>query len=232
MTRTESALYRARHLLWIATGIIVLAGGLAFAFYLIGRESHRADLLADEASLRGNAVSTLAGDVRALRQQVKAEGKTPVAPDPSRAVDDLSARSKVPVPIPGPPGLTGSPGPSGAAGRNGVNGKPGASGVSGASGAPGGNGTPGGAGPTGPAGPQGAAGPAGPAGKDGADGRDGQDGQTCPAGYSLQAPSYDPDALVCRENGAPEPSPSPSPTDSTPAPLALALDPQRPRYRR
>lgn len=221
MTRTEGALYRVRHLLWIVTALLALGGGLALCFILIGRETHRADLLATEADRRGSAVSTLAGDVRALRQQIKEAGRTPVAPDPTKAVSDLGARTEVPVPIPGPRGPAGSPGASGAPGRSGADGQPGASGV------PGTNGTDGAPGPTGATGPQG---PAGPAGKDGVDGRDGQNGQTCPDGYSLQAPSYDTDALVCRRDGAPDPSPSP--TDSTPTPLALALDPQRIRYRR
>jgi hypothetical protein len=168
---------------------------------------------AAEANKRGDAVSTLAGDVRALRAQVQAKGGTPVAPDPSKAVPSLSARAEVPVPIPGPPGPAGSPGPSGSPG------KAGATGSSGATGAPGA------AGPTGPAGPQGEqgpAGPAGPAGQDGKDGADGRDGQTCPDGYSLQAPSYDPDALVCRKDGAPDPGSS-----TTPTPLAAGLDPRR-----
>jgi hypothetical protein len=58
----------------------------------IDAEARRADALAAEANLRGDAVSVLADDVRVLREQVKAAGKTPAAPDPSRAVDDLPAR--------------------------------------------------------------------------------------------------------------------------------------------
>ncbi|WP_330336834.1 hypothetical protein [Streptomyces sp. NBC_00557] len=49
---------------------------------------------------------------------------------------------------------------------------------------------------------------------------------TCPDGYSLQAPSYDPDALVCRKDGAPQPSDSNTPT----TPQALGLDPHRRQY--
>lgn len=151
------------------------------------------------------------GDVRVLREQVKAEGKIPAAPDPSRAVDDLPARAEVPVPIPGP---TGPRGPQGEPGKAAPTITP-SPGPSGAQGEPGATvtGPPGPAGPTGPAGP---AGPAGPPGKDGTNGQDGRDGQTCPSGYSLQAPSWDPDALICRRDGAPQPSdPSPSPTSTT-----------------
>ncbi|MDX3353881.1 hypothetical protein PV703_11285 [Streptomyces sp. ME01-24h] len=35
-------------------------------------------------------------------------------------------------------------------------------------------------------------------------GPQGPAGPTCPDGYSLQAPAYDPDALVCRKDGAPQ----------------------------
>jgi hypothetical protein len=146
-----------------------------------------------EANKRGDAVSTLAGDVRALRAQVKAAGKTPVAPDPSNAVSNLPDRTEVPVPIPGPAGPVGSPGVSGAPGATGSPGPTGAAGADGVQG------------PPGPAGPAGAA---GADGQDGKDGADGTDGQTCPDGYSLQAPADDPDALVCRRDGAPQPSPS------------------------
>ena len=77
----------------------------------------------------------------------------------------------------------------------------------------------------GPQGPPGAdstvpgpEGPRGPAGEDGAD------GQTCPEGYHLEAPSWDPDALVCRRDGAPDPEPP------GPQPQAAGLDPQRRVY--
>ncbi|MFF1914227.1 hypothetical protein ACFVYE_21900 [Streptomyces sp. NPDC058239] len=62
-------------------------------------------------------------------------------------------------------------------------------------------------------GPEGDTGPAGPPGTDGKNGKDdkgGADGQTCPDGYSLQAPPDDPDALVCRRTGAETPSPDQS----------------------
>jgi collagen triple helix repeat protein len=180
--------------------------------------------LADEADRRGSAVTTLAGDVRVLRAQVQAAGEVPKAPDPSNAVEDLPAREKVPVPIPGPVGPKGdpgSPGPSGTPGGDGRNGSDGV-GESGAPGTDGANGTNGDAGPPGPQGEPGPAGPEGPAGRDG---EDGSDGQTCPDGYSLQAPSYDPDALVCRKDGAPDPEP-----DNGGSLLSAGLDPQRRQY--
>lgn len=227
MTRTQNVLYRARHLLW-ALAILLFLGGAAAVSWLLVDRAQLADQLAREADLRGTAVSTLAGDVRALREQVRQEGATPVAPDPTKAVEDLPARSEVPVPIPGPPG---PPGPSGSAGPSGVPGQRGADGKTGASGVPGAVGPSGPAGPSGAPGERGLAGPPGPAGQDGADGADGRDGtngrdgQTCPDGYSLQAPDYDPAALVCRKDGAPQPGDSESPS-----PLALALDPQRRQY--
>ncbi|MFF9324053.1 collagen-like protein [Streptomyces sp. NPDC014776] len=190
--------------------LLVLAGAIILVWLRIDAEARRADALAAEANLRGDAVSTLAGDVRVLRAQIKAEGKTPAAPDPARAVEDLPARAEVPVPIPGPAGPRGPRGEQGEPGKAAptLTPSPGPSGPKGDQGEPGATVT----GPQGPAGPQGPPGPAGPAGKDGTDGRD---GQTCPDGYSLQAPEWDPDALVCRRNGAPppeEPSPTPSPS--------------------
>lgn len=153
-----------------------------------------------EANKRGTAVSTLAGDVRALREQVKAQGGTPVAPDPTKAVTDLPARAEVPVPIPGPAGASGAPGKSGAAGS------PGASGAPGVAGSPGATGETGATGPTGPAGEQGPAGVQGPQGEQGPKGDTGEQGATgpagpaCPDGYSLQAPAWDPNALVCEKD--------------------------------
>lgn len=220
MTRTQRTI--VLHWRGIATACAIVAlFGIAWATW------HRVDAdrtasdrryaaAAAEADKRGNAVSTLAGDVRALRAQVKARGGTPVAPDPAKAVPSLSARAEVPVPIPGPQGPAGSPGPSGSPGT------PGATGATGTAGKDGAVGPTGPVGPVGSTGPQGAQGPAGPAGQDGTNGRDGQDGQTCPDGYSLQAPSWDPDALVCRKNGAPDPGSS-----TTPTPLAAGLDPRR-----
>jgi hypothetical protein len=222
VTHAEVVLYRARHLLWAVAIVLFLGGAAAVGWLLVDRD-RLAGQLSREADLRGEAVSTLAGDVRVLREQVKAEGKTPAVPDPARAIEDLPARAEVPVPIPGPPGETGPPGRPG---RNGEDGADGDAGVPGQDGAPGRDGAD--STVPGPSGPPGAdstvPGPSGPPGRDGRDGVDGKDGQTCPDGYSLQAPSWDADALVCRRDGAPDPSENPS------APQTVALDPQRRLY--
>ncbi|GHH87788.1 hypothetical protein GCM10017771_30340 [Streptomyces capitiformicae] len=232
MTRTEVVLYRNRRLLLLVAVLLTLGGGVALSLILIGREADARQQLAHEADLRGTAVSTLAGDVRALREQLKAEGETPVAPDPTQAIEDLPDRAEVPVPIPGPAGAKGErgePGPSGSPGRDGEDG------TDGAAGEPGSDGVTGPAGPAGPPGPQGDPGPRGEPGPPGAqgpageDGQDGQDGQTCPDGYSLQAPSYDPDALVCRREGAPDPGPG-NGNGSGNGLLSAGLDPQRRQY--
>lgn len=218
MTRAERAL--AGRWRWIAVfcWLVALSGAAVIGWSWYGQ-------LADEADKRGQAVSTLAGDVRVLRAQVQAAGETPKAPDPSKAVEDLDDRERVPVPIPVPgekgekgdpgkpaPTITPSPGASGAPGRDGAD-----------STVPG---------PSGPPGPPGAdstvPGPSGPPGRDGRDGVDGKDGQTCPDGYSLQAPSYDPDALVCRKDGAPDPDPGPG--NGNGGLLSAALDPSRRQY--
>jgi hypothetical protein len=210
--------YDARHVLWGVAILLFLGGAVTVSYLMIDRD-RIANQLAHEADLRGQAVSTLAGDVRALREQVKASGHTPVAPDPTKAVKNLPDRAQVPVPIPGPAGPRGVPGLSGPSGSPGASGAPGLPGATV-------TGPPGAVGPSGPAGPVGPAGPAGPQGPAGADGKD---GQTCPDGYSLQVPSYDPYARVCREDGAPQPSNSPSPSPSLSL-RALALDPQRRQY--
>lgn len=205
MTRSQRAFVRRRHLMWIACALLALTGFSILIWQRIDAEAMRADQLADEADLRGTAVSTLAGDVRALRQQVKAKGETPVAPDPTTAVSNLPARAEVPVPIPGPPGPKGDPGSPGPSGSPGTAGSTGAAGAAG---------EPGAAGATGPAGIQGEPGATGPQGEQGPKGDTGEQGPAgpnCPDGYSLQAPSYDPDALVCRRDGAADPSPSKDP---------------------
>jgi hypothetical protein len=218
VTRTEIVLYQNRRLLWVVAALLLLGGGVALSLLLIHREVDARQQLAREADLRGTAVSTLAGDVRALRAQVEAGGATPVAPDPSRAVEDLPDRAEVPVPIPGPPGppgkdaptITPSPGPTGPAGKDGADSTvPGPMGPAGAdSTVPG---------PSGPPGPQGEPGPAG------------ADEQTCPEGYSLQAPEWDADALVCRRDGAPDPEPGNGSSGGTGL-LSAGLDPQRRQY--
>ncbi|KOG21819.1 collagen triple helix repeat protein Precursor [Streptomyces viridochromogenes] len=221
MTRTQSALYRARHVLW-TLGVVLFLGGAAAIVWLLLDRDQMADQLAHEADLRGMAVSTLASDVRELRAQVRAEGETPVAPDPTQAVEDLPERAEVPVPIPGPPGPAGSPGPSGTPGRDGLDGSPGASGEPGS---PGVDGATGPAGPQGEQGVQGPQGEPGPQGEQGPRGEQGPPGQSCPEGYSWQAPAGDPDALVCRRDGAPPPSDEPGNGNGL-----LALDPQRRQY--
>ncbi|MFJ2007423.1 collagen-like domain-containing protein [Streptomyces chartreusis] len=157
----------------------------------------------------------------ALASQVQRLGEKPVAGPPG-------SRGEPGTSVTGPPGPSGPPGPQGpigasATGSPGKNGEDGSPGIPGASGQPGAAGQDGESvtGPAGPAGPQGEPGPAGPQGQAGQDGRD---GQTCPDGYSLQTPSYDPYAKVCRQDGAPEPEP----TDG--GPLNLALDPSRRQY--
>lgn len=226
MTRTEIVLYRNRRLLILVAILLTLGGGVALSLLLIHKEVDARQDLAHEADLRGTAVTVLAGDVRALREQLKAKGETPVAPDPSRAVEDLPDRAEVPVPIPGPSGPKGDRGPSGSPGADGDDG---AGGESGPSGAPGADGAVGPAGPAGPQGEQGVQGPqgeSGPQGEQGAKGDTGERGPagaSCPEGYSWQAPAGDPDALVCRRDGAPDPE-EPS------GPQAAALDPQRRVY--
>jgi hypothetical protein len=199
---------------------------------------HRVDVAFAVAALFGLAmlamlaiwVQDLSSDLKvsndardALARQVQQLGAKPVAGPPgSRGEPGKSIIG--PTGPTGPPGPIGPRGPSGRSGKDGEDGSDGANGVS-VTGNPGTPGDPGAAGPAGPPGPQGEPGPAGPQGPAGADGKDGQDGQTCPEGYSLQTPSYDPDALICRKDGAPDPGDS-----SSPPPQAAALDPNRRIY--
>ncbi|WP_327703651.1 collagen-like protein [Streptomyces decoyicus] len=154
----------------------------------------------------------------------------------ARQVQQLGGR-----PVAGPPGSRGDPGPAvrgprgyrGKDGKDGTDatGKPGSPGKNGATGkagadgqnstVPGPSGAPGqpGQNATGAPGQPGRDGKDGKDGVDGQNGRDGADGQTCPDGYSLQPAKDDPDALVCRRDGAPT-SPEPSPSVSPPAVLA------------
>ncbi|MFH8369208.1 collagen-like protein [Streptomyces sp. NPDC018031] len=220
MTRAQRALARRWRPLVTLCWLVALSGATILIWARISGEAERADQLAAEADRRGAAVSTLAGDVRLLRAQLAADGQTPAAPDPADAVEDLPARAEVPVPVPGPRGPAGTPGQDGADGRDGETGAPGETGADGADGMDGEQGVQGPAGPPGDTGPQGPAGPPGPAGADGQDGRDGtdgRDGQVCPDGYSLQPPADDPDALVCRRDGAPAPDPTPSTPTGQPA---------------
>lgn len=237
--RPDGLLARRWRSLAVASVLAVLSGAIVLVWLRIDLEAQRTASVAAEADRRGDAVSTLAGDVRTLRAQIRARGETPAAPDPAQQIDDLPDRAEVPVPIPGPPGPAGRPGKAGQDGEAGRDGRPGAdaSAVPGPSGAPGRAGAdsvvPGPVGPVGPAGPPGPAGKDGVAGKDGAAGRDGADGKAgppgpaCPDGYTLQPPPNDPDALVCRRTGAPSEPDDPA---STPSPLTAALDPTRRQY--
>lgn len=162
----------------------------------------------------------------ALAQQVVRLGGKPVAGPPGSRGTPGQAGLRGPEGPPGEPGPAGSPGPSGSPGKNGADGKTGSPGV-GQTGAAGQNGQDGAVGPAGPQGEPGPAGPQGEPGPAGADGKDGADGTTqCPAGYSWQAPASDPDALICRRDGAPQPQKK----QSNSALSLGALDPQRRTY--
>jgi hypothetical protein len=128
MTRTQRTIVLHWRGLAVVCAIVALFGVSLVLWHRIDSQDREQDLryaaATKEADLRGTAVSTLAGDVRALRQQVKAGGETPVAPDPTKAVANLPARAEVPVPIPGPPGPSGSPGVTGTPGKNGADGSP------------------------------------------------------------------------------------------------------------
>ncbi|MFF8656836.1 collagen-like domain-containing protein [Streptomyces huasconensis] len=183
-------------------------------------------------------VQAMADDLRTANQardqlarQVERMGGTPVAGPPGSRGEPGESR---PGPR-GPQGERGEPGPAGPSGKPGADGEDGAAGAAGKDGkgrpgADGEAGTPGAEGPVGPPGPQGEPGPAGPQGERGPGGEQGPVGErgpvgpSCPDGYSLQPPADDPDALVCRRDGAPDPEPG-----DPPAPQA-ALDPARRQY--
>jgi hypothetical protein len=220
VTRTDRVLARRWKPLALLAFLLALTGAVLLVYVRVQAEASRADQLAAEADLRGTAVSTLASDVRVLRAQIKAKGGTPAAPDPAKAVKDLPDRAEVPVPIPGPPGPKGDKGDPGKAAPT-ITPSPGASGAAGA---------------TGPQGPQGVPGadstvpgPQGPQGEKGDTGERGPAGPSCPDGYHLEAPSYDPDALVCRRDGATDPSPTPDPQSGL---LGMAALTMTARYRR
>lgn len=220
----EGVLARRSRSLAVAGVLAVLAGAIVLVWLRIDAEAQRTEQVAAEADLRGAAVATLTGDVRVLRAQLQADGKTPAAPDPEQAVEDLPDRARVPVPIPGPSGPPGEKGETGEPGRAaptitpvpGASGQPGQAGEAGADGVPGAGGPPG---------EKGEPGEKGDRGEPGEQGPPGPAGQSCPEGYSWQTPDYDPYAKVCREDGAPLP-PDPGP----PGLLSLALDPTRRQY--
>jgi hypothetical protein len=229
--RTEHLL--AHHWRGIATlcAIVALFGIAALLWARVDstdRESARkAQQLAAEADLRGQAVATLATDVRRLRTQIKSEGKTPVAPDPTKAVDDLPERAAVPVPLPGEKGDKGDKGDPGKPAPT-ITPSPGASGQPGQPGQPGQEGLPG---------------KDGADGQDGQDGADGQDGQP-PAGWMYTdaqgtkydcrpVDNFDPDAprYTCTAVSSEEPEPSTPPQNPNSNGMNLAvLAPDRRRY--
>jgi hypothetical protein len=221
MTVTERWTYRRRHLLWIVAALLFLGGAVSLALLQVRAEAARADA-------RGEAVALLAEDVRTLRAQLEGLGQEPAAPPPEDAVDELEDDGVELVPVPGPRGEPGEPGRDGADGQDGGDGEPGVDGVDGEPGEPGvdgQDGTPGEPGADGAQGQQGVPGEPGADGEDGERGPVGPPGPSCPDGYSLQAPAWDPDALLCRRDGAP-PAEDPPPDDSGILDLA-ALDPSR-----
>jgi hypothetical protein len=196
---------------WTWLGALVLGAALAWIVLSIQGMAH--ELQVERAYNR------------ALAQQVRDLGGKPVKGPPG----ERGASVVGPSGPPGEPGRDGLDGADGVDGSPGPSGSPGADGKDGVDGSDGKAGEPGAVGATGPAGPpgpQGEPGPAGPQGEPGADGADGRDGQTCPDGYSLQAPSYDEAALVCRQDGAPDPGPG----EGNGPQAEGALDPQRRVY--
>lgn len=194
MIQLERLLARRWRSVFLVCVLIALSGVAAILWARIDAGDRRADQLAAEADRRGEAVSTLARDVRTLRAQVRSQGGTPAAPDPSDAIDDLLARVRVPAVAPGSPGEDGADGADGSEGKPGDKGARGSGGQQGdpgdpgEPGEPGKSGEPGEPGPTGPPGvdgrdgEQGPEGPAGSAGSDGPPGPAGAGGATGPAG--------------------------------------------------
>ncbi|MER5259305.1 collagen-like protein [Streptomyces sp. NPDC002855] len=187
MIKLERLLARRWRTVFLVCVLVALSGVAALLWARIDAGDRRADRLAAETDRRGEAVSTLARDVRTLRAQVRAHGDTPAAPDPSDAVDDLPSRARVPG-TPGAPGSRGEDGKQGEKGAPGSGGRTGDRGEAGAPGEPGAGGEPGRAGAdgsdgtNGERGPEGPAGAAGPPGADGAHGSDGAGGATGPEG--------------------------------------------------
>lgn len=231
MTRAERLLADRWRRVATACVLVALAGAVILIWARMDRASTRItqetvarQRAVAEANRRGDAVSTLASDVRALRAQVQAAGQSPVAPDPASAVPSLPAR--IVVPIPGPSGPAGAPGTSGPAGS------PGPSGATGPAGLPGAAGQDGAAGPAGPPGAQGDPGPAGPTGPAGPEGPPGPAGPTCPDGYTLQPARDDPDALVCRKTTTSTPTPTRAPSTRRPGLIGLGMLAATAAYRR
>lgn len=203
---------RRRADLWFALAAAVGIAALAWVVITMQQLSHDLRTANDARDL--------------LAHQVQQLGEKPVAGPPGSRGEPGQSVTGPPGPKgdtgpTGPVGPLGPIGPSGAPGKNGINGANGVGlpGVSGSDGATGQQGPQGESGATGPQGPQGDTGPAGPQGDKG------DPGPNCPDGYSLQAPGYDPDALVCRKDGAPQPS-----RKKGGGLLSLALDPSRRQY--
>jgi hypothetical protein len=222
-SRFERLLARRWRSIFLVCVLVTLCGVAVILWARINAGDRRADQMQAEADRRGQALSTLADDVRTLRAQVEARGGTPAAPDPSVAVDDLLDRIRVPAALPGARGEKGDKGDKGAGGAPGAGGprgEPGPSGPPGPQGPEGPEGAPGSSGPSGEPGAQGstgADGATGPTGASGAEGTQGDKGDpgpqgdpgpACPDGYTLQVPADDPDALVCRKADSP-PAPGP-----------------------
>ena len=183
-----------------AVGALLLGAALAWIVLSIQGMTH-------DLREKDNAIA-------ALSQQVRELGGKPVSGpqgEPGPAVTGPAGRQ-------GETGPTGPPGPSGA---------PGKTGKAGATGEPGAAGATGPAGAIGPPGPQGATGPQGERGEPGPQGVQGDPGPACPGGYHLEVPDWDPDALVCRRDGAPDPSDGPGKEGGL---RSVALDPQRRQY--
>ena len=217
MTRAE---IRAEARRWRRGDALVVVGALALGAVLAWIVLTVSGLTHD---LR---VEAARGD--ALAEQVRGLGATPIV-GPSGSPGEPGVGATGPAGEkgergdPGSPGptLTPSPGASGAPGRAGASGAPGVAGPSGLPGAPGVTGP---VGPAGPQGVQGEQGVMGPQGEKGEPGAQGPSGASCEDGFSWQTPSYDPDARVCRRDGAPVPGESPSPS------AGGALDPRRLLY--
>lgn len=208
---TATARRRRTDLLFVLAAAVAVAGTLWIVITLqsLSAELHTANAARD-----------------ALASQVQRLGGKPVAGPPGSRGESITGPrgQKGDEGEPGKSGPSGAPGQSGDDGTDGADGSEGSKGTDGV-GEPGSTGAAGTDGVPGPPGPQGEPGPAGPQGPAGKDGADGRDGNPCPDGYSLQPPADDPDALVCRRDGAP----APDNEDPEQSPQA-ALDPQRRQY--
>ena len=209
MTRAQALFTRWWRTVLLACSLAIIAGAVVIVWARIDAATSRADGLAAEAGRRGTAVSTLAGDVRVLRAQIKASGGTPAAPAPDRAVANLPERIEVPIQVPGLRGEKGDKGDPGQPAPT-IAPEPGQD----ATGAPGQNGQD------------------GRPGRDGKDGADGQNGQP-PAGWTYTDPQgveydcrpvddFDPDAprYECQPKQDQEPAPGPTTSADPPGVIA------------